>query len=101
MSSASAAPADVSLSIEVTCHHCQRPPDRLAVMDVFVGMEPGVDGVPWMLCVKCWLAYLKNEGKLAAIGGKVIELPVATKTIAKPTSRAAKSGTTRKGSSAP
>lgn len=62
-------------------------------MDVFVGMEPGVDGSPWSLCVKCWLAYLKNEGSLAAIGGRVLELPVATtKTIAKPASRPAKTG---------
>lgn len=83
MSSTSATKAEVTLSIEVTCHHCRRTSGR-ALGDVFLAMDPGVDGVPWMLCGKCWLAYLKNEGSLAAIGGRVLELPVAPIEIAKP-----------------
>jgi len=84
---ASAAQAEVTLSIEVVCHHCQRPRERSdrALVDVFLVMDPGIDGVPWMLCGRCWLAYLKFEGNLAAIGGRVLELPVATTIeIAKP-----------------
>jgi hypothetical protein len=101
MSRASADPAEVTLSIEVTCHHCRRHPTRDAVMDVFVEMEPGVDGTSWMICAKCWLAYLRNEGRLTAIGGRVLELPVATKAkITKPASRPAKPQVNRKGSSA-
>ncbi len=62
-------------------------------MDVFLEMEPGIDGLPWVLCAACWIAYLKNEGSLTAVSGRVLEVaPLASPVIPERPKRRGRSG---------
>lgn len=51
---------DLSVSNDRSCEHCG------AERTILIGMEPGKDGMPWWLCVRCWADGL-HPGKLGRI----------------------------------
>lgn len=77
-------PTDVTVRIEPRCAHCpyviaparsrtaDLAPGKGAYLGVLVEMQPGDDGVPWFLCVSCWLDGL-IQGAASKGSGRLVE----------------------------
>jgi hypothetical protein len=52
----------IALTVEARCEHCQKQPR------ILLAMSPGDDGLPWYLCVRCWLDGLMQGKESRATG---------------------------------
>lgn len=50
---------------ELTCEHCRVGLARHA--RITIEMKPGKDGIPWFLCLRCWMDGIRPMNRIGEV----------------------------------